>query len=108
MEEIRNSNCVDCSLHITCNTVCNMLEPKKCDVLIIAESPSVADDKNETVMRGFDYKCLDGVLEDVIGVDKDRVHQTFLVKCKVHYYLSLIIYTHLNILCHHLLVFHQL
>ena len=59
-----------------------MEEPKKCELLIIGESPSDADDKNGSVMRGYDFKILNSVLTDVIGADESLVHKTFLVKCK--------------------------
>lgn len=82
MEQIRNKECELCKLSTSCSTPCIVgVGPQKAKLMLVAEAPSINDDKEGTVLNAYKDKLLKYVLKDCMGVDPSEVYLTYLVKC---------------------------
>lgn len=78
VSNMRNPNCSLCPLHGYAKNKCLLVpEPVPCDVMIIAESPTVVDDTNNRVFVGKQLKAIKAKFES----EGLSVHCTFAVKC---------------------------
>jgi uracil-DNA glycosylase family 4 len=81
-QPIRVADCVRCSLHQCCKTVCLVGDgPVPCDAVILGEAPGETEDENEIPFCGKSGVSLRRMLKE-IGIDPREVYFANVVGCR--------------------------